>query len=229
MRIHERAGHPTGEVYELSVGGGVMRRRIAILLATLSALTVMGFGLAMGAAAQADIFDDGPQRDGPVPFDPAGRRRPATSRSTSAPSSQESGRWASTTSTSTWSATRRSIRSSPRRWSTSRGPTARSSSSRSSGCGSVPRRPRGPDRPRPGPALSNRAEPLRHRARLLRAALLALQGEPAGCLRGLEPDGVLPRHRRQRRLTVTPVAPGQTGSGPRGAGPSLLVPGYHPP
>ena len=50
-----------------------------------------------------------------------------------------------------------------------------------------------------------RAEPLRHRARLLRAALLAVQVEPAGCVRGLEPDGVLPRHRRQRRLTRTPV------------------------
>lgn len=32
-----------------------MRRRIAILLATLSAMTVMGFGLAIGASAQADV------------------------------------------------------------------------------------------------------------------------------------------------------------------------------
>ena len=34
-----------------------MRRRIAILVATISALTVMGFSLAMGASARADIFD----------------------------------------------------------------------------------------------------------------------------------------------------------------------------
>jgi hypothetical protein len=34
-----------------------MRRRIAILLATVSALTVMGFGLAIGAHAQADVLD----------------------------------------------------------------------------------------------------------------------------------------------------------------------------
>jgi hypothetical protein len=34
----------------------MMRRRIAILLVTMSALTVMGFGLAMGASAQADVF-----------------------------------------------------------------------------------------------------------------------------------------------------------------------------
>jgi hypothetical protein len=32
-----------------------MRRRLAILLATLSAVTVMGFGLAIGASAQADV------------------------------------------------------------------------------------------------------------------------------------------------------------------------------
>jgi hypothetical protein len=34
-----------------------MRRRIAILVATISALTVMGFGLAVGTSARADIFD----------------------------------------------------------------------------------------------------------------------------------------------------------------------------
>jgi hypothetical protein len=33
----------------------MMRRRIAILLATVSAVTVMGFGLAIGASAQADV------------------------------------------------------------------------------------------------------------------------------------------------------------------------------
>ena len=33
-----------------------MQRRIAILLATVSALTVMGFSLAMGASARADVF-----------------------------------------------------------------------------------------------------------------------------------------------------------------------------
>ena len=33
-----------------------MRRRIAILLATVSALTVMGLSLAMGASARADVF-----------------------------------------------------------------------------------------------------------------------------------------------------------------------------
>jgi hypothetical protein len=32
-----------------------MRRRIAILLATISAMTVMGLGLALGASAQADV------------------------------------------------------------------------------------------------------------------------------------------------------------------------------
>jgi hypothetical protein len=35
----------------------MMRRRIAILLVMVSALTVMGFGLAMGASAQADVFN----------------------------------------------------------------------------------------------------------------------------------------------------------------------------
>jgi hypothetical protein len=33
----------------------MMRRRIAILLVTVAAVTVMGFGLALGASAQADI------------------------------------------------------------------------------------------------------------------------------------------------------------------------------
>jgi hypothetical protein len=34
----------------------MVRRRIALILATMSALTVMGFGLAMGAQAQGDVL-----------------------------------------------------------------------------------------------------------------------------------------------------------------------------
>ena len=126
----------------------MQRRRIAILLTTVAALTVMALGGAIGAQAKQDTL--GTVHSVTARFNSIQQAtRPATFPSTSAPSSRASGRWASTTSTSTWSATRAPIRPSPRRSSTSRRRTAASSSSPSNGCGRRAARDDGADGPRP--------------------------------------------------------------------------------
>ncbi len=159
---------------------------------------------------------DGPQRDGPVQLDRAGREgrlrpvlhlRRAAGRRDDGPALRElrPGR-------------RPGHRSAPARGARLRAAGRRHVQARRARMG--PGRSRGGDRARPSSArhaLSDRAEPLRHRARLLRAALLALQVQPARapsrtgtrrCPAAARATTAADRHSDRLRR--------RTGSGPRG-------------
>ena len=59
-------------------------------------------------------------------------------------------------------------------------------------------------------------QPVRHRAGILRAPLLVVQSQPDRRIRKLESDGVLPGNRRQRRLTAGRRSSGRSSTRPTG-------------
>ena len=116
MRIHERAGHPTPEVYELTVevlmADATITTRPARCRRLLPRRGRRGRhrddGRRHGPRRQRRPARGGPRRDGEVPR-PARRPGPtASASSTSAPTrTRATGRWASTSPTAPGSATRR--------------------------------------------------------------------------------------------------------------------------
>ena len=184
------------------------RGGLAATLALLFVLAVAGSSL-----GRRQVGHPGrPRRDAQVQ---GPRTRPsatATSSSTCAPSSPVSARWASTSSTSTWSATPRSTRSG-----------RRCSSTRRRARAAPPRRRRvrhlrgRPDGPRPADELGPGRQPLRPRS-VLRQACLDLAGEPQGAVRRLEPEHHLPRRRATTAADAADLAAAARRPGPRGSG-----------
>ena len=177
----------------------MMRRRLALVAVTGTALTVMALGMALSASARQDILRtvhsvnarfhsvEQAEKAGYVPFYVCAEQPGVGTMG------QHYVKFA--------------LVGDPRdRPAQPRGPGVRAAGRWQPGAGGPgvgPGGSRGGDRPDGAwstAALPARAEPLRHRARILRAPLLALQRQPGGRLRGLESHGVVSRHRRQRRL-----------------------------
>ena len=198
MRIHERAGHPTAEVYEIPWRWRDGSSRSLGLDRRSAALVVHGDRRCCGrlGASRTNSRRSGLRR---LRFhDFAAAEAAGYGLFYVCTDETGEGRWASTTSTAASSATPWSTRARPRRSCTSRSPAAASASSASSGsCSSRPGRRRQDGPPslfgRPLKLVASRRTATG--SRLLPAPRLGVEAEPDWHVPGLEPARLVPRQR----------------------------------